>query len=188
MMQFINTLLAAAIVLFSLASANSVTFVNQDATLRTIIFTAQDGLEALQDLEVQGYASATQDFPDSWIGNWYSVSEGAENVPGMLGEVTFGGYSSGTFFDISAIVNPDDNGGVKELFPKNSNLPMSGCQTFPCDNAYKTWDDVETMSTDETDLVCLIGNLNSERKRSMVARMAARVAARVGRSFAVGGQ
>ncbi|TVY51927.1 hypothetical protein LSUE1_G010296, partial [Lachnellula suecica] len=136
-----------------------------DSTTRTIYFTANEGLESYDALTVEGLSSANQTFADSWIGNWYSVSEGADNVPGMLGEVTFGGFAGATYFDVSAIVNPDDNNGVKQIFPKNQDTPVSGCQTFPCLNAYNKADDIATLSTDETALVCLLGTLSNDRRR-----------------------
>jgi len=170
-MQFIKTILFAASVLASMATANTVDFINQDSTTRTIVFTAQEGLEVLPSITIAGNGQATQSFPDAWIGNFYSVSDGAEDVPGMLGELRFGGFAGATYFDVSAIVNPLDANGVKEIFPKNSNIPLSGCQTFPCSNAYNQPDDIATLSTDETELVCLLGTLSNERKRGMVARM-----------------
>jgi len=84
--------------------------------------------------------TANQTMPDSWIGNLFSVNEGAAIVPGMLAEFRFNGFAGATYFDVSAIVNPDDTEGVKMVFPKNNNSPISGCQTFPCSNAYNKWE------------------------------------------------
>jgi hypothetical protein len=171
-MQFFSTVLFAASALASLAAAENVLhFVNQDSTQRTIVFTAQEGLEEIPNLVIDGLATANQTIPDSWIGNLFSVSEGAPFVPGMLAEFSFNGFAGATYFDVSAIVNPDDTQGVKMVFPKNSNTPVSGCQTFPCSNAYNKWDDVATLSTDDSELVVLLGNLSSERRRGLVARM-----------------
>ncbi len=157
--------------LASLVAANSIHFVNQDSTERTIYFFANLGLEDIPELVIAGSGTANQTFPDSWIGNFYSVSKGNDNVPGMLGEVRFNGYAGATYFDVSAIVNPSDTEGVKMLFPKNSNTPVSGCQTFPCANAYNKWDDIATLSTDDEELICLLGNLSNQRRRTIVARM-----------------
>ncbi|TVY46754.1 hypothetical protein LOCC1_G002006 [Lachnellula occidentalis] len=165
-MQFTSTLLLAASALATLATANSVQFVNQDSTDRTIYFTATAGGAYIPALAVSGLATEVASFPDSWIGNWHSVSSGAENVTGMLGEVAWNGFSGSNFFDVSAIVNPDDNQGVKQIYPKSSTTPMSGCQTFPCTNAYNKPDDVATLSTEEADLVCLIGNIANERRHA----------------------
>jgi len=168
-MRFTFALFAAA-ALFSLAAANSVEFVNQDSTTRNIVFTAQEGLAAIDTLVLKGLATANVTFPDSWIGNWYSYSKGSENVPGMLGEVRWNGFAGANYFDVSAIVNPSDTVGVKMIFPKNSNTPLSGCQTFPCSNAYNKADDVATLSTTDDTLVCLVGTISSARRRSL-ARM-----------------
>jgi len=167
-MQLFTTV---AFALFSLASANSVHIVNQDSTTRTIHFTAQDGVGSIDDLEVPGLGTVNQTFPSGWIGNFYSVSEGATNVPGMLAEFRFDGYAGATFYDVSAIVNPDDKNGVKMIFPLDSNVPVSGCQTFPCENCYNLPDDVATQSSDSSDFVVLIGNLSNERKRNQISKV-----------------
>jgi len=171
-MQFFSTLLFAATALASMAAAdNIVHFVNQDSTERTIVFTAQEGLEEIPDLVIKGFETVNQTFPYSWIGNLYSVSKGAPNVPGMLAEFRWNGFADATYFDVSAIVNPDDTEGVKMVFPKNSNKPVSGCQAFPCANAYNKWDDVATLSSTDNEFVVLVGNLSNERRRGVVARM-----------------
>lgn len=169
-MQFFSTILAAA-ALATLTSAGSVHFVNQDNTQRTIIFTANLGLESVPELVIPGMATANQTFPTGWTGNWYSVSKGKPNVPGMLGEVRFDGFAGASYFDVSAIVNPNDDEGVKMIFPMHASHPVSGCQTFPCSNAYNKWDDIATLSADGNELVCLLGNLSNERKRSAISRM-----------------
>jgi len=172
-MQFLSTLIAAAS-MASAVSAGTVSFVSQDNTQRTVVFTANPGLESIPDLTVAGGATELQDFPTGWIGNWYSVSDGADTAPGwvgMLGEVRFDGFAGATYFDVSAIVNPNDDQGVKMLFPKNSNVPLSGCQDFPCSNAYNQPDDIATLSTDDSELVCLLGTLSNTRKRGVVSKM-----------------
>lgn len=169
-MQFTSTLLAASAI-FSLATANMVEFVNQDGTTRNIVFTAQEGLAAVAPIVLKGHGTATVTFPPSWIGNWYSYNEGAANVPGMLGEVRWNGFADSNYFDVSAIVNPADTEGVKMIFPKNSQTPVSGCQTFPCSNAYNQPNDIATLSTEDDELVCLVGTLSSSRRRSAIARM-----------------
>ncbi|KAM3068958.1 hypothetical protein ACMFMG_004135 [Clarireedia jacksonii] len=168
-MQF-STLFAAASALFTLATAGTVHFVNQDSITRTIVFTPNPGYAAIASITITGLSTFNQSFPTGWIGNWYSVSEGETDIPGMLGEVAFDTYGGSTFFDVSAIVNPNDVNGVKMLFPLHSNLPISGCQSFPCANAYNKWDDVATQSTDRSDLVCLLGNLPASQKRSIGAK------------------
>jgi len=169
-MQFINTLLLAATALATLASAatdkNTVHFVNQDSTDRTIYFTPNAGLAYIPALSVPGLSTANATFPSAWIGNWHSVSSGAENKTGMLGEVTWNGFANANYFDVSAIVDPNDNEGVKQIFPKNSATPVSGCTTFPCSNQYNKPDDVATLSTDENELICLLGNISNERRHA----------------------
>ncbi|RDL36426.1 uncharacterized protein BP5553_05778 [Venustampulla echinocandica] len=173
-MHFTTTLMVAATALASLAAANSVHFVNQDSTRRTVVFTAQEQGEgngvAIPSITIEGNGTADQEFPEGWIGNWYTVSEGAKDVPGMLGEVRFNGYNDATFFDVSAIVNPNDVNGVKMVYPASSQLPVSGCQTFPCANAYNLPDDIATLSTNEKNLVSLIGN-KENKKRGINSRV-----------------
>lgn len=149
-------------VLISFTTANSVHFVNQDTITRTIIFTSEMGQPQISSLNIKGNSAEHKIFPIGWAGNWYSVSEGAANVPGMLGEVKFDGFDGATYFDVSAIVNPNDNQGVKQLFPAGINRPISGCDSFPCANVYRKSDDLQTLSTYSKELICLLGN--SQRK------------------------
>lgn len=148
------SLLAAA----GLAMANTVTFKSLDKTDRTIIFTPNAGKPEIPSVKVAAGDDLTVDFPHGWIGNWYSVSEGAPDIPGMLGEVAFNGWNDITFFDVSAIVNPNDHHGVKEMWPTHGEKPTSGCTVFPCNNAYYIWDDVQTKATQEVDLICTLGD------------------------------
>jgi hypothetical protein len=85
-MRFSQLTAFAAAAAATLASANSITFVNQDATQRTIVFTPSAGIQQIDPVIIAGFGEAKVDFPESWIGNAYSVSEGEENVPGMLAE------------------------------------------------------------------------------------------------------
>jgi len=179
-MQFFSKLILAASALASVAVANSVDFVNQDSTARTIVFTPQEGLQEIPSIVVPGNQDVTQAFPSGWIGNFYSVSEGSPDVPGMLGELRWDGFAGSNFFDVSAIVNPNDIQGVKQLYPKFSLLPVSGCQTFPCANAYNKPDDLATLSTPDTELVCLLGNLTPQQRRGGA------VLARVSRDYITG--
>ena len=146
------------------AAANTVTFQSQDGTGRTIVFTPNAGYSELPDVYVEGHGTAVAEFPQGWIGNWYSVSDGSARSPGMLGEVAFQGWNGLTYFDVSAIVNANDHVGVKEMWPKNSNSPTSGCKVFPCNNAYYLPDDVQTKTTQETDLVCTLGGSGSSKR------------------------
>jgi len=179
-MQFINTILLAATALASMASAaqNFVMFVNQDTTTtKHIVFTANAGLPPVDTLVLRPGETTTQNFPDSWIGNFYSYDQGSANVPGMLGEVRFNGYVGDTYYDISSIVNPDDNKGIKILYPFKDHATMklsqldkspvvSGCETSGCKNQYNSPNEQKTLSTSDPGLVCLVGNLPSKRRRT----------------------
>ncbi len=57
-----------------------------------------------------------------------------------------------TYFDVSAIVNPSDLEGVKELYPASEKeakekVSMSGCSLFPCATVYYHPDDVQTVTS-----------------------------------------
>jgi hypothetical protein len=173
-MQFTHLALVAASLLSSVVSAtNVIHFINQDSKTRTIVFTANEGLAEIEPLTISGLNSvANVTFPAGWTGNAFSVTKGAPYVPGMLAEVMFGGFDGATYFDVSAIVNPNDNDGIKILKPLSSDTPLSGCQTYPgCDNAYNAWDDVATESTDDTELVCLVGTAASDKKLRRATRV-----------------
>jgi hypothetical protein len=154
-MQF--TKFTSLLSLAALASANSVLFKSLDNVDRTIFFTGNAGLDQIQPTEVPAGQSVKVYFPTGWTGNFYSVSNGADNVPGMLGEVAFNAWNDITFFDVSAIVNPNDHVGIKQLWPASAAIPTSGCVVFPCDNAYYVWNDAQTKSTGESDLICTLG-------------------------------
>jgi hypothetical protein len=164
-MRFSSILIAA---MAAVASANTVEFVSQDSVDRTIIFTAQEGLAPIKSLELKGLGNGTVEFPHGWIGNFYSVSKGQPDVPGMLGEVRWNGWEGINFFDISAIVNKDDIHGIKTLAPKNAGKPVSGCESYEevCKLAYYLPDDVQTQSTKETELICTVGT----KATNMLAR------------------
>ncbi|KAF5024872.1 hypothetical protein F66182_3030 [Fusarium sp. NRRL 66182] len=140
------------------AAAASVTFVTLDDKERTIIFTPDPGFEGPESVTVRKGKDVTVEFPDVYIGNYYAVQKGHQDKPGMLGEVTFGGHEGKTYFDVSAIVDPNDKENVKQMWPKSSNTPMSGCEVFPCDNAYYLPDDVQTKVTEEVDLITTLGS------------------------------
>jgi len=167
-MLFVNTFLLAASALATLASAiNTVQFVNQDNTTRNIVFTSQEDLNMpkIPNLVVSGMQTANQTFPTGWTGNFYSYNEGAEDVPGMLGEVRFDGWDGITFYDVSAIVRSIDTEGIKQMYalgtnPLKSTSAVSGCPTAvgKCLNQYNNWDDVATQASKSSALVCTLGN------------------------------
>jgi hypothetical protein len=164
-MRFSFTVVLAS--LAALVSAQTtVEFVNQDTITRTIYFTQQEDLASIDPVTITRLTNYTVLFPPSWAGNWFSVSKGADVVPGMLGKVTFNGWDGLTWFDVSAIVNPNDLNSVKTISPKYSGTPYSGCESYVngCDNAYYSPNDIQTKSTPKSDLVCTLGNMISTSK------------------------
>lgn len=171
-MQFFKSILAlSAFASYVLAANNTITFVNQDSTNRTLVFTPSVPFEKLANVNLTGYETKVVSFPYGWIGNFFAMlPDGDENASGMLGELTFNSWDDLTFFDVSAITNPTDTDGIKQIFPKNSNEPLAGCQEFPCTNIYNVWDDdLATKASTETDYICLIGTLETQRKRGALA-------------------
>lgn len=158
-MQFSKTLLALAAAV-SAVSAASVTFVTLDDETRTVYFTASAGLgyPDIDPITVSSEKNTTVTFPDVYNGKFYAIKE-SQTTDGqhMLGEVTFGGSESTTFFDVSAIDNPADKDNVKEMYPASALTPVSGCPVFPCNNAYYHPDDVQTKATSEVDLITTLG-------------------------------
>jgi len=156
-MQFATSVLAL-VASAAVSSAASVTFWTLDDVERTIYFTHNPESTAIDPVVVSSAEKTTVNFPDAWVGNYYAVPKGSENVPGMLGEVQFGGWNGLTYFDVSAIVTPGDHDNVKQMWPAGSQTPMSGCEVFPCNNAYYLPDDVQTKVTSEVDLIQTLGS------------------------------
>ncbi|KAJ6787446.1 hypothetical protein PWT90_09822 [Aphanocladium album] len=155
-MQFTKTLIglvASAVAV----NAASVKFWTLDNLERTVYFTPSPGSPEIEPVTVSNKENTTVQFPDVYRGNFYAVTKGQENKPGMLGEVAFGAWGGMTFFDVSAIVTPDDHNNVKQMWPEGETGPMSGCDKFPCDNAYWVWDDVQTKATHSVDIVTTLG-------------------------------
>lgn len=144
------------------SATNTVEFVNQDDKTRVIAFTSNPDSADLDPVTIEGYNTKNVTFPSAWVGNFWAKTEGSDQTSGMLGEISWDGWDGSSYFDISAIVNPEDNDNVKMLYPKESQDPVSGCQTFPCANAYNQPDDIQTLSTFESTLVCLLGNKGSQ--------------------------
>lgn len=158
--------LAASLALAGVALAdNIVTFKSLDGLQRTIYVTPNAGVEGVDPFVVPAGGSADVHLVDGFIGNAYAVIDGQANAPGMLAEFNFQGWNGVTFFDVSAIVNPNDLNNVKEMYPAGSpNSPVSGCSYFPCNNAYYLPDDIQTKSTDQTHLIVTLGG-NGVSKR-----------------------
>jgi len=177
-MQFTYTAIVAAFV-SAVAATNNLQFLNQDSTSRTIYFTSNPGMTTIEPLIVIGNSDANQTFDEGWTGNFYSVSDGAVNTPGMLGEIAWNSWDGITFFDVSAIVNPNDTEGIKQIFAADEPLNLSGCESFPCAHVYMQPDDVQTQSTTSTNLVCTLGNPpTSTRRRGAVADAAREIVAK----------
>lgn len=156
-MQFGKTLLALAAAVSSVA-AGTVTFVTLDDAVRTIVFTPSEGHVAIDSVTVSKKEETTVTFPDNYIGNFFALQKDDTHVNGMLGEVTFGGWEGATYFDVSAIVNATDKDNVKQMWPASAKTPVSGCEVFPCNNAYYLPNDVQTKVTKEIDLITTLGS------------------------------
>lgn len=151
-MHFTNVAMLASATLAS--ASNLVTLVSMDDTDRTIVWT---GNTPIEDTSVPGGQNVSVELPDGYIGNLYSVSDGAARVPGMLAEFAFDSYAGLTYFDVSAIVNPEDKSGVYQMWPVTTQDPVSGCQTFKCENAYYLPDDKMTKSGPSGDFIVTLG-------------------------------
>ncbi|KXJ93218.1 hypothetical protein Micbo1qcDRAFT_203330 [Microdochium bolleyi] len=177
-MQF-SQLAAFVAAAATMVSANSIKFLNQDGTQRTVYFTPAAGQATIDSVVIAAHSDATVEFPHGWIGNAHAVEDGQENRGfGMLAEVAFDGWLGKTYFDVSAIVDANDHTNVKMMYPADDQSITSGCESFPCNNAYYLPDDVQTKVTEEKNLITTLG--------------AASVAARdvnletVGRNFVLG--
>lgn len=155
-MHFSKTLFGLAA---SAAAVNaaSVTFRTLDGVARTVYFTPSPGSDEIAPVTVDKNGDTNVTLPDSYQGNFYALREDQEHKPGMLGEVKFGGWQGITFFDVSAIVDPTDDNNVKQMWPVGATSPMSGCEKFPCANAYVNWDDVQTKATNSKHLMTTLG-------------------------------
>ena len=131
--------------------AGSITFNSEDGVGRVIHFT---GNGEIGELHVGPGESIAQDFPDGWIGNFYATCDGCDDAPGMLGEVAFDGFEGKTFYDVSAIVDPNDHAGVHRFSPGSGDGEEAGCDEFPCpESTYYQPDDVQTKVSDSKDFV-----------------------------------
>lgn len=150
-----------------LAAANKVTFISLDSYDRDVYSkhkagcaVGDPGCEDLLVLRVPGFAHAALELPSTWEGNFYSVPAGTRDKTGMLAEIRVHGFESKSWYDVSALENPNDHDGVKQFWPANDpNAEVSGCITFPCEHAYYHPDDKETQKpTKSDDFYCTLGN------------------------------
>lgn len=157
-MQFFK--LASVLATATMVSAiNTVMFVSVDDVDRTVYWTGSPGMPSIEETTVPGGQNVTVEVPESWIGNFYAVCDGSENTPGMLGEVSFQSWNNLNFYDVSAIVSPNDDKGVALMYPADEPwTPTSGCAvSFPCNNAYYLPDDIQTKSTTSTAIITQLG-------------------------------
>ena len=157
-MQFSAATLGLVASFVTAVTAGKVTFWTLDDKVRTIYFTPNPGSANIDSVTVSNAEKTTVDFPEPYVGNFYAVQKGKENSPGMLGEVNFSGWNGKTYFDVSAIVDAGDKDNVKQMWPVDSQSPMSGCEVFPCDNAYYLPDDVQTKVTEENHIITTLGS------------------------------
>lgn len=159
--MFFSKAFAAVVIAATAVTANTVTFQNLDAVAKTIYFTGNENMKPVgsSSITLAPHGKTTWTAGQGWIGNFYSVNAGAANIPGMLGEVNFADANV-VWYDVSAIVDPNDNAGVKKLWAGNGD-PVSGCDSYKsrCNNAYNLPDDIQTKSTRQTrNLFCSVGN------------------------------
>ncbi|KAK0719595.1 hypothetical protein B0H67DRAFT_157504 [Lasiosphaeris hirsuta] len=136
---------------------NTVTFVSQDHLDRVVTFTNNRDHPWLPSIGVPAGQNVTYTFPYGWTGNWFANMKGAPIIPGMLGEVCFNSWGGLSYFDVSAIVDPNDHVGVKKIWPKGNPDNNSGCDIFPCNNVYINPDDVQTKADPAVDYICTLG-------------------------------
>jgi hypothetical protein len=167
-----SALLAAS--LAAVAVANDIEFVSQDSIDRTIIFQHNPEYADIANVNLPGLTNVTVPFPDGWQGNFHVITEGAPDVTGMLGEVCMNCWGGINYFDISGIVARvektdavTDLNGIKQLFPKESGTPISGCESYDefCDASYYNWNDVQTRTTTESTLVCTVGTKGAQTNK-----------------------
>ncbi|KAK4453286.1 hypothetical protein QBC34DRAFT_221288 [Podospora aff. communis PSN243] len=160
--------LSKALSLLATATAalarNRLTFISMDENDRTVYFTPSVPHAWLDPIRVEGFRQVSTNMPNQWIGNVWSVTDGAPIKPGMLGEVAFQGYEDKTFFDVSAIVDAHDHDGVHVMYPAEAKSPRSGCEMFPCPHAYYLPDDVQTKVTPEFHIITTLGGQGKKKR------------------------
>jgi hypothetical protein len=160
--------IASLLSLVATAIAGSLTLVSLDDQDRTMYFTPNAGLPEIPPVTVLAGDQVRVTFPEKWQGNGYAIVAGQPNVPGMLAEIAFDSWQGQSFFDVSAIVDPNDHTGVHMMYPTDDpSEVISGCVTFPCDNAYYVWnDDKQTKGTSASDITVTLG-VNGISQRSV---------------------
>lgn len=169
--------LSAALFAAVSAATNVVTFKSLDGVSRTVYITPNAGIEGPDPVAVAAGASVDVELVEGFVGNAYAIHDGAEIAAGMLAEFNFQGWNDLTYFDVSAIINSSDVDNISEMYPADEpSTPTSGCSSWPCDNAYYIWDDVQTKSTDQVHLIVTLSTNN-------YAASSKRASENVGRRF-----
>ncbi|KAF7870629.1 hypothetical protein EAF04_004373 [Stromatinia cepivora] len=105
--------------------------------------------------------------PSGWSGNFNAFVIGsAEKDHRTLAEFTFphpdgnnpkdpkNQHKYRTWYDVSAVDTHEDQDGVHFVYPYSKEGRKAGCETFPCDEAYRhSKDDKNTMFTEDTTMV-----------------------------------
>ncbi|EFX02803.1 DNAse1 protein [Grosmannia clavigera kw1407] len=167
--------LSAALFAAVSAATNIVTFKSLDNVDRTVYITANAGIQGHDPVTVSAGTSVDVELVDGFVGNAYAIHSGSSNNVGMLAEFNFQGWNDLTYFDVSAIINSADVDNVSEMYPYGeSSSPVSGCTSWPCNNAYYHADDVQTKSTSQTHLIVTLSKNNyaaiSKRETESVGR------------------
>ncbi|KAK3403307.1 hypothetical protein B0T20DRAFT_330098, partial [Sordaria brevicollis] len=164
--------------LFGPALANTITFISLDEHDRTIWsrhkpkckavetgICLNENLIDIKPFNVTGFAHYAINIPLGWEGNFYATAAGNTDRTGMLAEIAWQGFEKGQYFDVSAIENPGDHVGVKQLWPADDKkAEVSGCISYPCPHVYYHPDDLQTKrATWDTNFWCTLGNADLKK-------------------------
>lgn len=148
-------------------AGNVATFKSLDTVDRTVKFVPSAGKPSVASIEVAGGGSVDVDIPNGWQGNAYAYHKGGkDNGGGMLAEFCFNGWNDINYFDVSAIVDPNDVDNISMMWPADDSSNTSGCTSFPCNNVYVLPDDIQTKSTKDSHIIVTMG-MNGSKKRSV---------------------
>jgi len=143
----------------------SVDWINNDGLNRVVHCTPSPGHSELPSVDLPAGQTVTSSFPLNWEGNCWGVIEGETNTgSGMLAEFCWDSSGNTNYFDVSAIVDPNDTNNVKMMLPASSRTPTSGCHDVSpgnCDNMYIHPDDVQTKATSENHILVYLGEFSS---------------------------
>ncbi|THV54458.1 hypothetical protein BGAL_0026g00290 [Botrytis galanthina] len=169
-MSPLNSLIIFVISILSFLApvmGNSLQFLSQDNTERTIFFTPNSGSAGVPSFFVPGISvdgMAVVQFPQGWSGSFKAVLSGENpDSPKITGEITFQGWQGETYYAVSAVQNCCDNSGIRALAPKVHGL-TSGCiiSPFPCTESYSRLGDIQVKSSADCDFQLIGGNPSME--------------------------